>query len=221
MKFSSKEQQILFVVAVVIGMYDFFTLHFNTFLLTSLFVGVLYMLTNSLFAVAFIYIVPQFIKLFNAALLMKHEGMTTDVNQISNRLEKMKQKYSQGVNLNPETPTESFTDLKEVSNRVQGLQKHTAPKIDNVAGVVDIALPSDYPIEGNPSYPDFLKESGTPIDVNGRIYTSAEESVPAMGIMDSFPKQNPFIKNYDELSMNTALAKGLNNNPNASNIMGV
>ena len=92
---------------------------------------------------------------------------------------------------------------------------------DKVAGVVDIALPAEYPIKGNPSYPDFMKQSGTPVDVNGRIYTTPEEAIPAMGIMDSFPKQNPFIKNYDELSINAALLKGMNNAPNASNIMGV
>jgi len=221
MKFSSKEQQILFVFSAVIGLYDFFTLHFNTFFITTIFAVALYCLTNSLYVIAFVYIVPQFIKLFYNSFFLSKDGFQSDPTSISNRLTKIQQKYSQGVNLNPETPKESFTDLKEVSNRVQGLQKNTLPKVDKVAGVVDVALPAEYPIEGNPSYPDFMKQSGTPVDVNGRIYTTPEESIPAIGIMDSFPKQNPFIKNYDELSMNTALAKGLNNIPNASNIMGV
>ena len=209
MKFSSKEEQILFVVTALIGLNDFFTLSFNSFLITLIFAALLYTLTESLYFIALVLLVPQFIRLVNKALNMK-EGIMNP-QEVSKRLEALKAK-------------ESFNNPNEVSQRVENLLNTKVDKIKEVSGIVDISQPSGvYPIEGNQSYPNFSEETmGTPVSTNTHIYTVTESAVPAMGILDSFPKQNPYVPNYDDLSINVALARTTNTpSINSSNIKGV
>ena len=206
MKFSSKEQKILLVIFVTIDLYDFFTIHYNSFLIATVFAIVLYGLTESLFLVSLVYIVPQFIKLFNS-LLANKDAMTDTPNTISNRIAKM---------------SEKFTDLKEISDRVEVLQKNKPAKVHNVSGVVEEVPSGIYPIEGEPSYPKFMETVGTGLNSNTHIYTTAESTIPAIGIIDRFPKQNPYVENFDDVSINTALARTTNgNSANAANIKGM
>lgn len=207
MKFNTKEQKILLVIFATILLYDFFTIHYNSFLIASVFGVVLYGLTDSLFLVTIVFIVPQFIKVFNG-LLSNKDAMTDSPATITKRITEMK---------------EQFTDLKEISDRVEQLQKNKVSKVKNVSGVVEEKIPSGvYPIEGEPSYPKFMEAVGTSLDTNTHIYTTAESAIPAIGIKDSFPKQNPYVENFDDSSINTALARTTNGNSlNAANIKAI
>ena len=58
MKFTSKEENILVVIGSTIALYDFFTIPFNSFLITTAFAALLFYLTRSPFMVTFVYVVP-------------------------------------------------------------------------------------------------------------------------------------------------------------------
>ena len=224
MKFSAKETNILFIMAAVIGLYDFFSIPFNSFLVTSIFAIVFFAFTKSPFFVAFIYLVPQFIKLINMMMGVK-EKMTDTPQNISSRLSSIKSKYNQGTNLNPETPTkEYFQDAVSVSNRVEKVMKDNAiRKPSEVSGVVDISQPSGvYPIEGTPSYPNFMEATmgGVELNQNTRIPTVPESSVPAIGSIQNKIIDRPYISTYDDISVSTALKRTTNDVPllTASNL---
>jgi hypothetical protein len=226
MKFSPKENNILFVLAVVFGLYDFFSIPFNSFLITLVFAVVLYGFTKSPFFIAFVFLVPQFIKLINMLLGIR-EKMTDTPQNISSRLNSIKGKYSQGVNLNPETPTkEYFQDAKSVSDRVEKVMKDNAiKKPSEVSGLVDISQPSGvYPIEGTPSYPNFMETTmgGVEVNENTRIPTIAESSIPALGTIQHNVLDRPYISTYDDISVSTALKRTTNDIPllTASNLKG-
>jgi len=224
MKFSAKENSILFVLAAVIALYDFFNIPFNSFLITTVFAIALYGFTKSPFFIAFIFLVPQFIKVINM-LLGVREKMTDTPQNISSRLNSIKGKYSQGVNLNPETPTkEYFQDAKSVSDRVENVMKNNAiKKPSEVSGIVDISQPSGvYPIEGTPSYPNFMEATmgGVEINENTRIPTVPENSIPAVGTIQNNLLDRPYISTYDDISVSLALKRTTNDVPllTASNL---
>lgn len=211
MKYSLKENQIILAVTVALGLYDFFTIPFNSFLVASIFALVLYYITKSLFIVAFIYFIPQLIHISNK-ILKCDEGMANSQEEVTDRIKSMTNKYNRGENLNPETPTkEYFTDANEVSQRVSDIRnKNALPKVSEVSGLVDTDVPSEtYPIEGNPSYPGFMREGfmGTNLSNNNRIETVPEEEIPANGTVETPMRANSVIEPYDDLSLNTALAR--------------
>ena len=219
MRYSLKENQIILAVAAVMGLYDFFSIPFNSFLLASIFALVLYYLTKSPFIVAFVYFIPQLIHISN--IVLGREGMVGSQSEVTDRIKSMTNKYSRGENLNPETPTkEYFTDAKEVSQRVADLSnKNALPKVKEVSGLVDIDMPSGtYPIEGNPSYPGFMREGfmGTNVNNSTRIETMPEEEIPAMGTVETPMRASNVIEPFDDLSINTALARG--NNSSSMNL---
>lgn len=210
MKFNSKEEQILFMVAAILGLHDFFTLPFNSFVITLIFAVVLFYISESLFMLALVLLVPQVIHTFNK--IMGIEERMTNPNEISERI----------VNMKKALP-ESFTDLNEISQRVESMKKVDQPKAE-VSGVVDESLPSGtYPLEGTLSYPKFNEETiGTSVDTHTGIHTVSEASVPVVGTLNSLPKQNPYVPKFDEIGLSTALAQSSGNTHlNASNIKAV
>ena len=220
-----KENQIIMIVTAVLALYDFFSVPFSSFLVTCVFALVIYYLTNSMFLLAFVFFVPQVIKMTNT-ILGRKENMTDTPKEISERLQNISKKFSRGVNLNPETPTkEYFTDAKEVSQRnIEIRNKNILPHVKEVEGVVDTSMPSGvYPIEGDPSYPNFMKEGfmGTNINASNRIETVPEETVPAVGTVEATVRANNVIEPYDDVSVNTALAKNSSNIPISSNMKSV
>jgi hypothetical protein len=222
-----KENQVVLLVATVLGLYDFFTVSFNSFLITSLFALVIYYITSSVFLIAFVYFIPQIIRISN--VLMGKESFTNPQEQITERLKHMDSKFksAQGPNLNPETPTvEYFNDAKEISKRNEDLRnKNALPAVKEVSGVIDPSLPSGiYPIEGTPSYPNFMKESfiGVPSNTNTRIQTVPEEEVAAVGTMENKLKPTSSVEPFDDESVNTALQRNANNSAlHSSNIKSV
>lgn len=237
MKFSTQETKILFVLSAIIGIYDFFNIPFNSFLITSVFACLLYGFTKSPYFIAFVYLVPQFIKFINFLLGKKEKFQ--DANAISNRLQtnfKLNKngipttQYNNGVNLNPETPTkEYFQDANSVSQRVEKIMKdNSIKKPSNVSGLVDISQTTGvYPIEGTPSYPNFMeataKISGSDLNTNTRINTVPESSVPVIGTIENKMMDRPYIATYDDISVSTALKRTTNDNPllYASNLKSV
>lgn len=233
MKFSTQETKILFILSAIIGLYDFFNIPFTSFLITSVFAGLLYGFTKSPYFIAFAYLVPQFIKLINF-LLGKKEGFQ-DANAISNRIKtdfklNNNTQYNTGVNRNPETPTkEYFQNANSVSQRVEKIMNDNSIKKPNqVSGLVDISEPSNvYPIQGMPSYPNFMEEtakiSGSDLTTNTRITTVPESSVPMIGTVENKMMDRPYISTYDDISVSTALKRTTNDNPllYASNLKSV
>jgi len=222
-----KENQVVLLVATVLALYDFFTVPFNSFLVTSVFAAVIYYLTNSTLLIAFVYFIPQIIRISN--ILMGKESFTNPQEQITERLKHMDGKFksTQGPNLNPETPTvEYFNDAIEISKRNEELRnKNALPPVKEVSGIIDPSLPSEtYPIEGTPSYPNFMKESfiGVPSNTNTRIQTVPEEELPAVGTMENELKPTATVEPFDDESVNTALQRNANNSAlHSSNIKSV
>lgn len=206
MKFTSKEENILVIIGSTIALYDFFTIPFNSFLITTAFAALLFYLTRSPFMVTFVYVVPQFINLLNTVMGKKKENFT-NTNEISNRIQKMKSGYKQ----------EAFTNINEISNRVEQIKKtHVLPQVKEVPGI------DNEPILGNASVPSFMEQFenlGVNVGTNTRIFTPNESSVPASGTQNNFPRNNIHVPVVDDVSINTALAKTTtNNSTNPSNL---
>lgn len=216
MKLTTLEFKILMFVAPLIGLYDFFTLTLQTLIITSVCTVATFLFSKSLFLVTLVLLVPQFLRFVNIFTGVKETMGNPD--EISQRVEALKKKYSQGVNLNPETMTnmnkvnEKFTNALDISARVEELKKKGLPKVQKVSGIVDTAMPSEiYPIQGNPSYPNFMEETmGTALNSNTNIHTTNENSIPAVGTMNSYPKESSYMT-YDDVSISSALARTLTN----------
>jgi hypothetical protein len=216
-----KQNQVLLIVTVVLGLVDFFSIPFYSLLVTVVFGIVLFALTKSLFLLALVFMTPLLIQLANKLLGVK-QGFANPT-EISNRLKDIKSKYSQGENLNPETPTkaqpfvdEYFTDLLEVSKRVEDINaKHKQPKVKSVSAIVDTTLPTGPLVQGLNATPAFMEQFenlGTNIETNTRIYTPSETSVPVAGTVDQYPVQHPAIEKLDTDGVNTALMRTTTNN---------
>jgi hypothetical protein len=192
MKFTRKEDNILVIIASTVALYDFFTIPFNSFLITVAFAGILFYLTRSHFLLALVFIVPQFINLLNSVMGNKKEKYT-DITEISKRIQQIKR--------------EKFTNLNEISSRVVSLKKnYNVPKVENVSGVVNNDVE---PVVGNPSLPDFMREFeelGTDVQTNSRIHTPSEYSIPASGTRNNFPRSNIHVPVIDDVSIDTALS---------------
>ena len=223
MKFHSKEEKILLVVTVILGLVDFFTIPFYSLLVTLVFGIILYFLTNSMFLIALVLLTPQLIQGINKIFGIK-QGFTVNPTEIATRVGDMSKKYaaSKGVNLNPETPTKSqpfvdeyFTDLLEISKRVENINKPT-PKVKDVSAVVDTTLPTrSLMVQGTNGTPAFMEQFenlGTDIQTNTRIFTPNEPSVPATGTVENYPIQHPAIDKIDTDGINTALMRTTTNN---------
>jgi hypothetical protein len=223
MKFSSKEENILVILGSSVALYDFFTIPFNSFLITTAFAGLFFYLTKSPFMVSLVYIIPQFINILNMVMGNTKEKFT-NANEISNRIQKMKKN---GLSTNAReaftNASGAYTTPTEVSNRVENIKKeHMLPKVNNVSGLVNNDVE---PIVGNPSLPTFMEQFenlGTNVEMNNRIYTPSESSVPAAGTPNNFPRNSIHVPVIDDVSINTALARTTTNNSvRASNLKSV
>ena len=124
-------------------------------------------------------------------------------------------KISKITNFINERKKEGFNNLKEISGRVEKLKSTKMENVKEPSGVVDPVLSSgNYPIEGTPSYPNFMESTlkGVEVNTNTRIYTMNESDIPVPGLTDRNPKQNPYIATYDDLSIDTALSRTTNDN---------
>jgi len=224
MKFQFKEQQILVVVTIILGLVDFFMIPFKSLLVTSIFAIILFILSKSLFLVTLVFISPLLIQFVNKLLNVQKQGFTTNPTEIATRVNDMKHKFSKGENLNPETPTkpqlyvdEYFTDLLEVSKRVEDIQnQNKESKNSQVSGIVDKTLPigvaSLQGVTTTPAFMEQFENMGTNVNTNTRIFTPNEPTVPALGTMDKYPIQHPAIEKLDTDGVNTALMRTTNNN---------
>lgn len=205
MAYSLKENQILLGITVILGLYDFVTLPFKSFLITCICATVLYITTQSMFILAFIFCIPQLIHLSNT-LIHGKEGMTNSQKDITQRIESMNRKF------NHETPTqETFTNATEVSERVSQLKKHGVPNSNTDT------------IEGNFSQSGFMREEfmGTQLHAKNRIETVPEEDIPVIGTVEKNPRPNHVVEPFDDESVNTALLRNASRNPVSSNMKSV
>jgi hypothetical protein len=209
MKFTRKEDNILLIITATVALYDFFTIPFNSFLITLAFAGILFYLTHSYYILAVIFIVPQFIALLNSVMGKKKENFN-NITDISKRIQQMRKE-------------EHFTNLSEISSRVESLKKeYSQPKVDTVSGIVNNDVES---IAGNTSLPHFMREFedlGTNVQVNSRIHTPSEFSIPASGTRNNFPRSNIHVSVIDDVSIDTALSNTTaNGSTESSNLKSV
>lgn len=204
MKYRMDEDKLVIIVTSLIALYDFFYLPIKTFLSTLIFAGLIFMLTKDLFFVALVLLVPNFILMINK--LLGNKETFSNAKEISDRIQAIKRK-------------EPFVNPLEVAKRVEELKKqHQVPKVENVE-------PSDFEhvVAGLEEAPALMGEDlGVPISVNGRIQTRTEDTVPKIGTIEKNPLENPYVRNFDDLSIGVALSRTTNNNAvNASDVEGV
>ena len=201
MKFTQKEEYTLMIIGSVFALYDFFSLPFKSFLITISFATLLFFFTKSFYFIAFIFLVPQLIRVLN--YMMGKKENFTNPKEISKRIQNMTQGYKQ----------EPFTNPQEISQRVESMKKkELLPKVEHISGLVNSDVDS---IVGNPVLPLFMEQFenlGTNVNESSRIFTPTESSVPAVGTMDNMPRNAIGNTTVDTNSINTALAKTSNNN---------
>lgn len=197
MKLSIKEVQILNFLTVAVALYDFFTIPFNSFFITLL-IGIgFYTFTKSQVLFVSVLLAPQFIRFVNAVILGKKETfMINNPQEVIDNLKKMKQ------------PTESFVNLKEVSDRVIKLKEESkVARVENLSAMVDEnkIMPSVDSIA-------FLEqfENRTDLNENTRIMTIPETAVPAVGTVEKNARAMAAVEAFDAQAINTALVRSTN-----------
>lgn len=186
---------------VIFSMYDYFTIPFNSVLITLLLGIILYCFTKSQTLFVTVLLVPQFIRFINGVILGKKENfMNINPQEVVANLQKMKENKSM----------EQFTDLKEVSNRVVNLKESKVPKVEEVSGLVDsIAFLEQF-------------ENKTDLTENTRIMTVPENAVPAIGTVERNARAVSTVEPFDSQSINAALVRSVNNvKPASSNLESV
>jgi len=207
MKYSVKENKIVLIVAVVLGLYDFFTIPFNSFLIACVFSTALYCLTKSLFSVAFVFFIPQLIRLSNI-ILGRNEGLQNPSATVEAPIIK-----------NPPSTQQINTLIQQIKN------KYEAAKNENFTNKEesDENEEKDDTIEGNASYPEFMREGfmGTNLENNSRIEMVPEEEIPVVGTVEKNPRANNVVESYDDVSINTALERDSTKKLSSSNVKSV
>jgi hypothetical protein len=199
MKLPVKEVQILNFLTVAVALYDYFTIPFNSFLITLLLGIVFYCFTKSQVLFVCVLLAPQFIRLVNGVILGKKETfMTNNPQEVIDNLKKMKQ------------PTESFVNLKEVSDRVVKLKEESkVARVERLSAMVDTneIMPSVDSIA-------FLEqfENRTDLNENTRIMTIPENAVPAVGTVEKNARAMAAVEAFDAQAINTALVRSTNTN---------
>jgi len=195
-------------VMVGFAIFDFFTLPFNSFIITLVFAIVLYGFTKSQVMFVSVLTIPQLIRLVNGIMSGKKESfMPNNALEVVDNLKKMKEKK------------ESFVDLKEVSDRVVKMKEVPQAKVEQISGLVDkdAVMPSLESIS-------FLEqfENRTNLNENVRINTIPESAVPAVGTMEKNTRPVAAVEPFDDQSLNTALVRSMNTmKPTSSNIESV
>jgi len=205
MKSIINEGQVVNLLMVGFTLFDFFTLPFNSFIITLVFALVLYGVTKSQVMLVSVLTIPQLIRFVNSIMNGKKESfMPTNAQEVVENVRKMKEKK------------ESFVDLKEVSDRVIKMKEVPQAKVEQISGLVDkdAVMPSLDSIS-------FLEqfENRTNLNENVRINTIPESAVPAVGTMENNTRPVSTVEPFDDQSLNTALVRSMNNmKPTSSNI---
>jgi len=185
MKLRFSEDKIILIITSLLALYDIIYLPYKTLLTTLVFAFVIYMLTNEIFFVALVLLVPNFIILINK--LFGNKEKFTTIKEISDRIKSIKK--------------EPFVGALEVAERVKSIKEG---KLSNneVADLSNLE-----------KLPSFMNEDvGVDLNENTRIKTDVETSVPKIGTTEKNPIENPIINNYDSESIDVALSKTTNNN---------
>lgn len=197
MKLPVKEVQILNFLTVAVALYDYFTIPFNSFLITLLLGIVFYCFTKSQVLFVCVLLAPQFIRFVNGVILGKKEMfMPTNPQEVVENLKKMKK------------PNESFVNLKEVSERVVNLKNESkVPPVEKLSALVDST-----PIMPSVDSIAFLEqfENRTDLTENTRIMTIPENAVPAVGTVERNARAMAAVEAFDAQAVNTALVRSTN-----------
>ena len=208
MKPSITETQVVNLLMVGFALFDFFTLPFNSFIITLVFAFVLYGITKSQVMLVSVLTIPQLIRFVNGVMNGKKETfIPNNAQEVVDNVKKMKEKK------------ESFANLKEVSERVIKMKEVPQAKVEQISGLVDTdaIMPSLDSIS-------FLEqfENRTNLNENTRINTIPENAVPAVGTIEKNTRQIAAVEPFDEQSLNTALVRSMNTmKPISSNIESV
>lgn len=192
MKLRFSEDKIILIITSLLALYDIIYLPYKTLLTTLVFAFVIYMLTNEMFFVALVLLVPNFILLINK--LFGNKEKFTTIKEISDRIKSIKK--------------EPFVGALEVAERVNDIKKGKYSNMERDQPKNEVADLSNLE-----KLPSFMNEDvGIDVNENTRIKTDVENSVPKIGTTDKNPIENPIISNYDSESINIALSKTTNNN---------
>ena len=194
----SSQIEILFIVLIV-G-YDLISLPFNTFIITLVVATLSYAYTKSPLFFASIFVVPQIIRLMNSLVPNKNESFVPkNPEEVISTVKKFKESSN----------TESFTDPKEISERIIGLQKKSVLSKESF-----VSEEEEDELEGTVDSLKFLEqfENLTEISENQRIHTVNETAVPAMPTIMNKSRTTAAIEPYDNSSINTALLRSTNTN---------
>ena len=195
MKLPVKEVQILNFLSVAVTLYNFFTLSFNSFIISLIIAVAFYFFTKS--QVLFVsLIVPQFIRLVNGIIFGKKETfMTATPQEVIENLKKLK------------NSNESFVNLQEVSDRVINLKKDSkVPPVEKLSALVDASI---MPTVDSIAFLEQF-ENRTDLNENTRIMTIPENAVPSLGTVEKNARAMVAIEPFDAEAVNTALVPSTN-----------
>jgi len=196
MKLAIKEVQVLNFLSIALTVYNLFTLPFNNFIVSLIIALAFFFFTKSQVLFVSILIVPQFLRFVNGLISGKKEKfMTASPEEVVENLKKMK------------APTESFVNLKEVSDRVINLKKDSKlPPVEKVSALVDQSIMPTVDSIG------FLEqfENRTDLNENTRIMTIPENAVPSLGTVEKNARAMVAVEPFDAQAVNTALVRTTN-----------
>jgi hypothetical protein len=196
MKLPVKEVQILNFLSVALTLYNFFTLPFNSFIISLIIAIAFYLFTKSQVLFVSLIIVPQFLRLVNGLISGKKENfMTATPQEVVENLKKMKK------------PTEPFVNLKEVSDRVINLKKDSkVPPVEKLSALVDASI---MPTVDSIAFLEQF-ENRTDLNENTRIMTIPENAVPSVGTVEKNARAMVAVEPFDAEAVNTALVPSTN-----------
>ena len=196
MKLPVKEVQILNFLSVAVTLYNFFTLSFNSFIISLIIAVAFYFFTKSQVLFVSLIIVPQFIRLVNGIIFGKKETfMTATPQEVIENLKKLK------------NSNESFVNLQEVSDRVINLKKDSkVPPVEKLSALVDASI---MPTVDSIAFLEQF-ENRTDLNENTRIMTIPENAVPSVGTVEKNARAMVAIEPFDAEAVNTALVPSTN-----------
>ena len=196
MKLPVKEVQILNFLSVAVTLYNFFTLPFNSFIISLIIAIAFYLFTKSQVLFVSLIIVPQFLRFVNGLISGKKENfMTATPQEVVENLKKMKK------------PTEPFVNLKEVSDRVINLKKDSkVPPVEKLSALVDASI---MPTVDSIAFLEQF-ENRTDLNENTRIMTIPENAVPSVGTVEKNARAMVAVEPFDAEAVNTALVPSTN-----------
>jgi len=205
MKLAIKEVQVLNFLSIALTVYNLFTLSLNSFFVSLMIALAFYFFTKSQVLFVSILIVPQFLRFVNGLISGKKEKfMTASPEEVIENLKKMK------------TPTESFVDLKEVSDRIISLKNDSKVlPVERLSALVDQSI---MPTVDSIAFLEQF-ENRTDLNENTRIMTIPENAVPSVGTVEKNARAMVAVEPFDSQAVNTALVRTTNTrNPVSSEL---